>query len=46
MRGSDAFNEALLKEKPRWNSFVTWQLIGCLLLGCFAQTMNGYGKYK
>jgi hypothetical protein len=20
----------------------TWALIGCLLLGCFAQTMNGY----
>lgn len=42
VRGSDAFNEALLKEKPQWGSPVTWRLIACLLLGCFAQTMNGY----
>lgn len=40
--GSDAFNEALLKEKPRWDAAVTWKLMGCLLLGCFCQTVNGY----
>ena len=42
VKGSEAFNEALLKEKPRWGSLITWQLVGCLLLGCFAQTMNGF----
>lgn len=42
VRGSDAFNEALIKEKPQWNAAITWKLIACLLLGCFCQTMNGY----
>lgn len=40
--GSAGFNEALIKEPPRWNSVMTWRLIGCLLLGCFCQTMNGF----
>ena len=42
VRGAEAFNEALIKEKPIWSSATTWRLIGCLLLGCFAQTMNGF----
>lgn len=42
LAGSEAFNEALLKEKPSFANATTWRLIGCLLLGCFCQTMNGY----
>ena len=42
VKGSEAFNEALLKERPMWSRAITWRLIGCLLLGCFAQTMNGF----
>jgi hypothetical protein len=31
-----------LKEKPSFGDIMTWRLIGCLLLGCFCQTMNGF----
>ncbi|KAK3618566.1 hypothetical protein LTR56_024558 [Elasticomyces elasticus] len=42
VKGSEAYAEALLKEKPSLSSFVTWKLIGCLLIGCFCQTVNGF----
>ena len=42
VKGSEAYNEALLKERPSLSKAGTWRLIGCLLLGCFCQTMNGY----
>lgn len=39
VKGSEAYNEALIKEAPQlWNA-TTWKLFGCLILGCFAQTM-------
>jgi len=40
--GSEAYNEALIKEAPPLWHWTTWKLFGCLLLGCFAQTMNGF----
>ena len=39
VKGSEAYNEALIKETPQLWSWTTWKLFGCLLLGCFAQTM-------
>ncbi|KAK5713982.1 hypothetical protein LTR15_010888 [Elasticomyces elasticus] len=42
VKGSEAYAEALLKEKPSMSSAVTWKLIGCLLIGCFCQTVNGF----
>lgn len=42
VKGSDAFNAALLTEKPDFKNGTTIALIGCLLLGCFCQTMNGF----
>jgi hypothetical protein len=40
--GSEAYVEAYAKEKPSFKEGMTWRLIGCLLLGCFCQTMNGF----
>lgn len=40
--GSEAFNEAIIQEPPEFWSFTTWKLVGCLMLGCFCQTMNGF----
>jgi len=40
--GNDRYNEALLKEPVQLKNAMTWRLIGCLLLGCFCQTMNGF----
>lgn len=40
--GSDAYTEALMKEPPKILNWTTIRLIGCLLLGCFCQTMNGF----
>jgi len=37
--GSEAYNEALIKEAPPLWHWTTWKLFGCLLLGCFAKTM-------
>lgn len=42
VKGSEAYNEALIKEAPQFWNWTTWRLFGCLLLGCFAQTMNGF----
>ncbi|KAK5170400.1 uncharacterized protein LTR77_004987 [Saxophila tyrrhenica] len=42
LRGSEAYNEARLKESPSFRNLITWRLMGCLLLGCFCQTMNGF----
>nr|OQO20528.1 hypothetical protein B0A51_11502 [Rachicladosporium sp. CCFEE 5018] len=42
VRGSEAYNEALLKERPPFWNIHTWKLIGCVLLGCFCLTMNGF----
>ncbi|CAK1358420.1 Lactose permease [Cercospora beticola] len=42
VKGSDAFHEAKAKEPTPFLHPVTLRLIGCLLLGCFCQTMNGY----
>ncbi|EME41001.1 hypothetical protein DOTSEDRAFT_74520 [Dothistroma septosporum NZE10] len=42
VRGSEAFNAALIEEPTRPWDPMTWRLIGCLLLGCFCQTMNGF----
>lgn len=42
VKGSEAYNEALIKEKPDFSKVMTWRLVGCLLLGCFCQTMNGF----
>ena len=42
IKGSEAYTEAYIKEKPSWSSLTTWRLIGCLLLGCFCQTVNGF----
>ncbi|KAF2206530.1 hypothetical protein CERZMDRAFT_103292 [Cercospora zeae-maydis SCOH1-5] len=42
VKGSDAFHEAKAKEAAPLLHPITLRLIGCLLLGCFAQTMNGY----
>ncbi|KAM3424023.1 hypothetical protein BST61_g11426 [Cercospora zeina] len=42
VKGSDAFHEAKAKEPTPMLHPITLRLIGCLLLGCFAQTMNGY----
>ena len=39
VKGSEAYNEALIKEAPQFWNWTTWRLFGCLLLGCFAQTM-------
>ena len=39
VKGSEAYNEALIKEAPPLWHWTTWKLFGCLLLGCFAQTM-------
>ncbi|KAK5128248.1 hypothetical protein LTR85_002915 [Meristemomyces frigidus] len=42
VKGSEAFTEARLKDPVQiWNA-TTWRLVGCLLLGCFCQTMNGF----
>lgn len=41
IKGSTAYNEALIKEPVHFNA-ITIRLVGCLLLGCFAQTMNGF----
>lgn len=32
----------MLKEKPPIWNWTTFKLLGCLLLGCFCQTMNGF----
>jgi len=42
VKGSEAYNEALIKDAPPLWHPTTWALFGCLLLGCFAQTMNGF----
>lgn len=42
VKGSEAYQEALRKEKPSFKKLVTWQLFGAILLGCFCQTMNGF----
>lgn len=42
VKGSEAYHEAIIKEKPSFSDAITWRLIGCLLLGCFCQTMNGF----
>lgn len=42
VKGSEAFNEALLVEKPSLTNPTTILLILCTLLGFFCQTMNGY----
>jgi len=42
VKGSEAYNEALIKAAPPLWNWTTWKLFGCLLLGCFAQTMNGF----
>jgi len=39
VKGSEAYNEALIKAAPPLWNWTTWKLFGCLLLGCFAQTM-------
>jgi hypothetical protein len=39
VKGSEAYNEALMKEAPKLWHPTTLKLFGCLLLGCFAQTM-------
>lgn len=39
VKGSEAYNEALIKEAPQLWHPTTWKLFGCLILGCFAQTM-------
>jgi MFS family permease len=39
VKGSEAYNEALMKEAPQLWNLTTWKLFGCLILGCFAQTM-------
>ncbi|KAK5128633.1 hypothetical protein LTR08_003954 [Meristemomyces frigidus] len=42
IKGNDAFIEAALKDPVNiWNG-TTLRLLGCLLLGCFCQTMNGF----
>ncbi|KAJ9629501.1 hypothetical protein H2203_001875 [Taxawa tesnikishii (nom. ined.)] len=40
--GSEAYNEAMIKEAPSFWHPTTLRLFGCLLLGCFCQTMNGF----
>ena len=42
IKGSEAFNEALIKEPPSFRNGTTVILLGCLLMGCFCQTVNGY----
>ncbi|KAK4500970.1 hypothetical protein PRZ48_006776 [Zasmidium cellare] len=42
IKGSTAYNEALIKEPVNLRSPMTIRLLLCLLLGCFAQTMNGF----
>ncbi|KXT08497.1 hypothetical protein AC579_8615 [Pseudocercospora musae] len=42
VKGSEAFHEAQLKEPATIFHPTTLRLIGCLLLGCFCQTMNGF----
>jgi hypothetical protein len=45
VKGSEAYNEALIKEAPPLWHWTTWKLFGCLLLGCFAQTMVSNSLY-
>lgn len=40
--GDEAYQEAKIKEYPPVWNLTTWRLIGCLVVGCFCQTMNGY----
>lgn len=42
IKGSTAYNEALIKEPVSLRNPMAIKLLGCLLLGCFAQTMNGF----
>ncbi|KAH0844779.1 Lactose permease [Fonsecaea pedrosoi] len=42
VRGSEAFNEALIREDVPMLHPRTLQLFACLLIGFFCQTMNGY----
>lgn len=42
IRGSTAYNEALIKEPVSLRNPMAIKLLFCLLLGCFAQTMNGF----
>lgn len=42
MKGTEAFNQALLKEKPPFFHGTTLLLIMCTLVGFFCQTMNGF----
>ena len=42
VKGDEAFQEAITKESPPIWNMTTWKLLGCLLLGCFCQTMNGF----
>nr|OQO16755.1 hypothetical protein B0A51_15710 [Rachicladosporium sp. CCFEE 5018] len=42
VKGGEAYNEALIKERPPFWNMHTFKLIGCILLGCFCQTMNGF----
>ncbi|OCT51817.1 Lactose permease [Cladophialophora carrionii] len=42
LKGSEAYNEALLQESVPLTHPRTLQLFACLLIGFFCQTMNGY----
>ncbi|KAL8243663.1 hypothetical protein R6Q59_009921 [Mikania micrantha] len=42
VNGSEAFNQALLKEKPSLTNSTTLLLFLCTLVGFFCQTMNGF----
>lgn len=42
IKGSTAYNEALIKEPVSLRHPMAIRLLLCLLLGCFAQTMNGF----
>jgi hypothetical protein len=42
VKGSEAYNEALLKEPVKWTEGRQLVLFACLLVGFFCQTMNGF----
>lgn len=42
VKGSEAYNEALLREPVSWTHPRSLQLFAILLVGFFCQTMNGY----
>lgn len=42
VKGSEAFNEAMLIEKPTLGNPTTILLFGCTLVGFLCQTMNGF----